>query len=109
MRWKTKALGIIIVVPLCIAMLLFIAKLNHSTSVSQGIKLSFASTVKAKGFHHALILELNDGPNLLKYSLDHEMYSVEVGDSLVKIEDENVCTVYKPDGRVLRLKFIYER
>lgn len=33
--------------------------------------------------------------------------TVEVGDSISKVKGENTCTVYKPDGRILNVKFIY--
>jgi hypothetical protein len=58
--------------------------------------------------HHGLILELKNGPDLSVYGLDHDMQTVEIGDSLVKVTGQNFCTVYKSDGRVIKLKFIYD-
>jgi hypothetical protein len=67
----------------------------------------FSGVVSKKWMERGLNIRLSNGSDLSRYILDTGMNSVEVGDSIRKNKGENICTIFKKDGKVLNVKFIY--
>ena len=73
----------------------------------EGIAKEFSGVISERSIGRGLLIQLKNGIDLRPYNLDSGMDSVSVGDSISKKKNEDSCTIYKKDGRVLKVKFIY--
>ena len=86
-------------------------RINHLSDESdkRGLALEFSSVIVGKDVQpRGTDFYLKEGPALNRFTFDSEMIdSVQIGDSITKKKNKNNCTVYKKDGRIIDVKFIY--